>query len=237
MEKVCMDKKIRKRVIIYSILFSALVTGITLLLLPFLRNLSDAGYQEELQQWINEIGIAGYFIILLVQILQVIIAFIPGEPIELLAGVLYGTIGGMITCLAGCILASTIIFTLSKKFGKGLLYSFFKEENIKKWKWLHDNRKSEMVIFTLFFIPGTPKDMLTYIVGITQMSTIKFIIISTIARIPSVLSSTMIGHTMREGQWKISLIVFVITGIAGILGIGFKDKGIMFLRKHSDTHK
>ena len=88
-----------------------------------------------------------------------------------------------------------------------------------------------MVTFILFLIPGTPKDMLTYIVGVTDMSVWKFIGISTFARIPSVLSSTIIGSTMRQGEWKVSLIVFLVTGIIGIVGIGFKVKAGQTKRK------
>ena len=63
------------------------------------------------------------------------------------------------------------------------------------------------------------------------MSTIKFILISTFARIPSVLSSTISGSTMHQGTWEISLVVFFITGT--IVGIGFQDRLVSFCRKHT----
>jgi uncharacterized membrane protein YdjX (TVP38/TMEM64 family) len=79
--------------------------------------------------------------------------------------------------------------------------------------------------------------MLTYIVGVTEMSVGKFIGISTLARIPSALSSTMVGSTMRQGDWELSLIVFIITGFIGIVGIVFKDKAIKFCcRKIKGLH-
>lgn len=226
-----MNKQIRRRVIAYCILFLSLIMGVTIILLPYFQRLSEPAYQAEIQRWVNKRGIVGLFVVLGVQVLQVIIAFIPGEPVEVLSGALYGTVGGLVICLTGCILASTIIFTLTKKFGKRLLHLLFNEDKIQNWRWLHESQKNDMVIFILFFIPGTPKDMLTYIVGMTEMSVGKFISISTLARIPSVLSSTMIGATMRKGEWETSLIVFFITGIVGILGIGFKNKMIDFCHK------
>ncbi len=237
-----MDKKARRHVIAYCILFVCLVIGLTIILLPYFQRLSEPEYQAGIQDWINKMGGAGILLILAVQVVQVVIAFIPGEPVELLAGALYGTVPGLLICLAGCVFASTIIFALSKRFGKRLLYRLFGKEKMANWKWLQDSQKTEMVTFVLFFIPGTPKDMLTYIVGITEMNVRKFIAISTLARIPSVLSSTMIGSTMRQGDWEWSLIVFIITGILGIVGIGFKDKIIDFCRRkikgvHNDTTK
>ncbi len=228
-----MEKKTRIRIILYCILFVGLVVGISVLLFPYFRRLSEPDCQVRLQQWVGKMGVKGLFIVLGVQILQVIIAFIPGEPVELLSGALYGTIGGMAICLVGCIFASAIIFALSKRFGKNLLYVLFNEEKVKSWKWLQDSRKCDMVTFILFFIPGTPKDMLTYIVGITEMKIGKFIRISTLARIPSVITSTMIGSTMRHGDWVISLTVFVITGLIGIIGIGFKDRIIQYCRSRT----
>lgn len=226
-----MDKKARRHVVACCILFIGLVIGVTIILQPYFQRLSEPEYQAEIQNWINEIGGAGILLILAVQIVQVIIAFIPGEPVEVMAGALYGTVPGLLICLAGCVFASAFIFSLSKRFGKKLLYHLFGEEKVLSWKWLQDGHKSEIVTFILFLIPGTPKDMLTYIVGVTEMSAGKFIGISTFARIPSVLSSTMIGSTIRQGDWKLSLSVFVITGLIGIAGIGFKDKVIDFCRR------
>lgn len=226
-----MKRKNCIRMIIYCILFAGLVAGISVVLFPYFRRLSEPECQAEVQQWVGRMGVKGIFIVLCIQILQVVVAFIPGEPIELLSGALYGTIGGMTICLAGCIFASAIIFSLSKRFGKKLLYMLFREEKVQSWKWLQDSKKCDMVVFILFFIPGTPKDMLTYIVGITQMKIGKFIRISTLARIPSVVSSTMIGSTMRHGDWMVSLIIFIITGVVGIAGIGFKDRIIRYCRR------
>lgn len=226
-----MDKQNRKWVIIYCILFITLVSVLTAILYPYFEQLSEPENQAAIQEWVERMGIAGLLIILAVQIMQVVIAFIPGEPVELLAGALYGTWSGLVLCLLGCIIGSIIIFSLSKRFGKRLLYRFFNKENVESWKWLQDGRKSEMVTFILFLIPGTPKDMLTYFVGVTDMSVVKFIAITTFARIPSVISSSLIGSNIRQGDWKTTVIVFIITGFIGIVGIGVKDRIIRFLRK------
>lgn len=229
-----MEKKTRRQVIIYCILFVGLIAGITAALFPYVERLSDPQFQKAIEARIDKMGIIGFFLVMGIQILQVVIAFIPGEPVEIFSSALYGVVGGLLICLSGCMIASTIIFSLSKRYGKPLLYSLFGKEKVQGWKWLQDSRKYSMVTFILFFVPGTPKDMLTYIVGITNMRVGEFIGISTLARIPSILSSTIIGSTIRQGEWKISLAVFIVTGIIGIVGIGFKERIICFCQSRAD---
>lgn len=210
--------------------FAVLLILSLFVMLPFIEKLSEPENQIRFKEWVNDIGIRGWLIVLGIQILQIVIAFIPGEPVELLAGVIYGTFGGLIVCLAGASMASAITFTLSKKYGKPLLNRFFGKEKVKVWRWIQDNRKIETVTFVLFFIPGTPKDMLTYVVGLSNIRLSRFILISSFARIPSILSSAMVGSFMRKGKWEISITVFAITGIIGIMGILYKDKFIDFCR-------
>lgn len=226
-------KKTDKRMILYCILFVGIVIGITAVLLPYFRKISDPVYQSEISKWVHQKGMFGVLMVVGIQILQIIIAVIPGEPVELLSGVLYGTIGGLALCLLGSLIGSLIIFLLSGHFGKKLLYTFFKKEKVQSWKWLKDSKKCTMATFLLFLIPGTPKDLLTYIIGVTDMKVGKFLVISSLARIPSVVSSTMLGANMRSGNWKVSVLVFLLTGIVGIIGIGYKEKIIDFCRRHS----
>lgn len=229
-----MEKRTHKRIIVYCFLLVSIIVGIIIVLFPCFQKLYPLFDQAKIREWVNGSGSKGLIIILVLQILQIIIAFIPGEPVEILSGALYGAIGGLVICLSGCVIASAIIFSLSKHFGKKLLYALFDEKKVQSWKWLQDSKKCTMVTFILFFIPGTPKDVLTYFVGVTDISASKFIAISSLARIPSILSSTMIGSTMRQGEWELSLIVFVITGIIGIVGIGYNEKIIDYCRRLSN---
>ena len=179
-----------------------LLVGIMLVCLSYITWLLEPDFQAEFKEWVSDMGTAGLLAVFGIQVLQIVIAFIPGEPVEVVAGVLYGTISGTLICLLGCILASSIIFTLSKRFGKRLLYHMFSEEKVNSWRWLQDSKKVDTATFILFFIPGTPKDMLTYMVGVSEMKRGKFLVISTLARIPSILSSTMVGSLCGKANGK-----------------------------------
>lgn len=213
------------------IVFFVLMTILSLISLPYLRLLSESETQQKVKAWVASFGLGGWFIVLGIQVVQVIIAFIPGEPIEILAGVLYGGWGGLFLCLTGCILASSGIFLLSKKLGTPLVTKLFTESKLKKFEFLRDSKKLETVVFILFLVPGTPKDMLTYVVGTSPMKVSQFLAISTFARIPSVISSTFIGSAMRQGEWRIAVVIFFVTAVFGILGIKYQERMIGFCKR------
>lgn len=231
-----MEKKKRILRIAFScLLLAGVFTALTVLALPYVRRLSDPETQRFIQNWIGERGLWGILILLGLQVLQVIIAFIPGEPMELLAGALCGALGGTVLCLTGTVLASACIFALSRRYGRRLLALLgFGEKQVAQWKWLQRDEQSEkadLVIFLVFLIPGTPKDMLTYVVGMTRVGLKRFLWLSTLARVPSVLSSTLIGSSVIQGEGETALILMLVTGLLGILGIEAREKILAFCRR------
>lgn len=218
-------------VVISTAVYMLFVIIITWLLMPYVDRLSETVYQEKLKEWIASMGIGGYLVVLGIQILQILVAFIPGEPIEILSGILYGTINGTILCLCGCVIASVFVFSLVRAFGMKLLNKIFGEEKVSEFAFLQDGKRIETVLFLLYLLPGTPKDMLTYLAGISSMKLTRFVLISTFARTPTILSSTLVGATMRHGNWGISALVFGCTALIGIIGIRYKDKVIAYCQK------
>ena len=81
----------------------------------------------------------------------------------------------------------------------------------------------------LFLIPGTPKDLLVYIAGLLPLKPLRFILISTFARIPSMISSTMAGASIVEGNLKLGIILYTITFL--IVGI------VIFIAQKRDKTK
>ncbi|AEG60317.1 VTT domain-containing protein [Desulforamulus ruminis] len=231
-----MDKA-TKQLIMAVVVFVMAMLALTWLALPYIRLLSEPETQQEFTDWVTSLGLWGGLVFLGIQILQVIVAFIPGEPVELLAGVLYGGWGGLLISLMGCMVASSFIFLLTKKWGVTLLTKLFPQKKIAKFAFLNNSRQLETVVFILFLLPGTPKDMLTYIVGTTPMRLSRFLFISTLARIPSIVSSTFIGATLWQGEWDVSLLFLAVTTLAGLAGIVYKDRLVAFCRKKGSRMK
>lgn len=173
---------------------------------------------DQLREFLDTYGWKGRFILLGLQCLQVVVAFIPGEIIELGAGYAYGAFQGLLICLVGVALSSSIIFLLVKKIGTPMVEMFISREKMNQLAFLNDEHKLKRLTFWLFFIPGTPKDVLTYFVGLTDMSLLQFLFITLIARIPSVVSSTVCGQMLGDKDYVTAAIVFAATGIISIIG-------------------
>ena len=217
-----MDKKKLKSIIVFGC-FLILFVALTIILWPFIASLTTDVGRESLKEKIDSLGITGWFIMLGIQVVQIIVAFLPGEPIEIIMGVFYGSIGGLLTCLLGILIGSILVYLLAKFIGKPFVKLFIDVDDLEKYKFLNNTRKVELTIFILFFIPGTPKDALTYLAPLVPIKPRKFFVISTFARIPSVITSTILGDQIIKGNYIISIVVFVVTAIISICGILFSN--------------
>lgn len=220
----------RKRKLLAGISI-AVVVVLFLLVTWFLWRWLASFSQESLRDYIRSFGAAGWLVFLVLQVLQVFIALIPGELLESAAGFVFGPIVGTLLCYAGIVIASSLVFVLTRKFGIKLVEVFVSREKINQLRFLNTEKKRDLLIFLAFFIPGTPKDLLTYFVGLTEIKLGTFLAISLVARIPSVVTSTFGGHLLGEGDYISAIIVYAATAIVSILGM----VGYNIWMKHKNT--
>jgi len=217
----------KKQKIVNTIIFIAFLGAIivlTIYFFPMVMSLTEEGGREALKAKIDGFGFWGYFVALGIQIAQVVIAFLPGEPIEIILGFMYGPFWGTIICMAGIFIGTLIIYALANLVGKPFLSLFIDPEKLTQYKFLNSKEKKDSIVFILFFIPGTPKDMLTYFVPFIKMNPFRFILISLFARIPSILSSTYSGSSISKGKFKEALLIFLITFVIALIGIIINKK-------------
>lgn len=225
----------KKKPIVYIILLATIALPALLLMLPLIRWLSRPDTQQQIQEWVRNLGWWGVLVTLLLQMAQVLVSVIPGEPFELMAGVLYGGFGGLTLCVAGCFLATLIAFHLARRFGKPLLHRMFGEETLEKYSFLKNPQRLETVVFLLFLIPGIPKDVLTYIAGgISSMKPLTFTLLATFARIPAIAATTFIGSDLLSGNWVAVVVLFVAVAVFGLVGIHFRNRIIGYAKRRGN---
>ena len=227
-----MSKRAKAFKYILFIVVVVVIIGLIVYLFPVVRNLSTPEGQLEFKNHVASMGIIGYLALFGLQFAQILLIIIPGEPIEVLAGMCYGGIGGLIFITISVFITTTIVFFAVRKFGRRFVYSFCSKEKIDKIensKLFKNPKKIEFIMLILFLIPGTPKDLIVYIAGLLPLKPIRFILISTFARIPSVISSTFAGSNLVAGNWQFSVIIYAVTFL--IVGI------IIFIINRFDKDK
>lgn len=198
---------------ILSAIFLILTVGGILF---FWEYLSDP---EVVRQAIGEHYILGALALIFICAFQVVVALVPGELVETAAGYVFGEWWGLLLCLVGITLGSVIVILLARLIGKKFVYTFYSKEKLDKLPILNDPRKRNNLTFILFLIPGTPKDMLTYAIGMTDMSIPVYLALTTAARIPSIITSTMAGGALGDRDPLRAAIVFGVTALLSLIGL------------------
>ena len=168
---------------------------------PRSRNGSGPGWMSR-ASWPPSLGML---------ILQIVVAAIPGEPLEIAAGYAFGALEGTLLCMFGAFIGRVAVFLLVRRFGTKAVEVFFPLEKLNTLSFLQNRRKLTAWVFFLFFLPGTPKDLLCYVVGLTDLPLKTWLIVSAIAPFPSIVTSTIGGDALGMGNYTFALLVFVAT--------------------------
>lgn len=225
-----MDKRTKILRILLSFGIVIVLTVFIWKLAPFIKNLSTIEGQLAFKAKIDTMGIGGLILLFVLQVLQIMLVILPGEPFEVLAGMCYGTWGGWLFITVSVFITTIIIFFTVRKLGHKYLYNFFqkdKVDKIMKSKLFKNSRNIDIILFIVFFLPATPKDLFVFIGGLLPIKPTRFILIATFARFPSIITSTMVGANLSKGDWKTSLIIYGITFVIAVIAIyliSLKDK-------------
>ena len=179
---------------------------------------------ERFQSWVDTHGIWGRLAFLGMVILQIFVAVIPGEPLEIAAGYAFGFWEGTFLCILGMTIGSTLVFWFVRRFGIRAVEVFLPREKIESLHFLQNSRRVTLFIILAFLLPGTPKDVLSYCAGLTQVKLSHWLLITSTCRLPSVVTSTIGGDALGEGELIQAALVFAIT-------IGISLAGFWLYRK------
>lgn len=213
------DKNSRKKIIAGILMCVAAVIIVLVCIFVGIPLIKLAGEPEQFREWVASKGIWGPVLYMALVIFQILIAFIPGEPLEIVAGYVFGTMKGTVLCLAAASIGSIVVLFLVRKFGKALLEIYFDKEKIESLSFLQSSERKIVIFLILFLVPGTPKDLLCYYGGLTDISLPLLIFICTVCRFPSIITSTVGGDALGTGQYAFAVIVFAVTAVVSFLGI------------------
>ena len=178
-----------------------------------------ASQPEQFRQWVDGHGLMGCAAYVGMVFLQVVVAVIPGEPLEISGGYAFGAVRGSLLCLLGAFLGSVAVFALVRRFGRELVDIFFPREKLEKLKFLQSSPKRDALFWLVFMVPGTPKDLLCYFAGLTDLPWGTWLLIATVGRLPSIVTSTVGGSALGEQNYRAAVIAFALA--LAVAGVGY----------------
>lgn len=190
---------------------------------------------EGIKNFLRSFGPYSIIIFTFIQVLQVIIAVIPGEVTGFIGGFLYGTVPGFISSTIGLTLGSYIAFRLARFFGMPLVKRLIRENTLNKFHSFMEG-KGMIIVFILFVFPGFPKDSLCYLLGVSQMELSTFLIISTIGRAPGTLMLVMQGASIRANNFYLFFTLLSFTALITILVYLYRERIEHWLKEKIKRH-
>lgn len=223
-----LNEKQRKTLTVISIILVFIFSGVIAILVgkPMIQ---FVGEPDKFREFVKSYGLISDLAFILMMVFQMIIAFIPGEPFEIAAGYAFGAVRGTIDCMIAFALGGALIFWIVRKLGVRVIEVFFSVEKIRSLKFLQNSKRLNTLAFIVFFIPGTPKDLLSYFIGLTDMKLSVWLFITTVARIPSLITSVLGGSALGNERYGIAILVFAVALV--LSGIG-----LLIYRRISQRH-
>ena len=213
------------------IAFFALMVIVVILIWPYIHEAFEPGGLSRVIDDVRNAGPLGLLILLAMQFMQIVVAFIPGEVVQMAAGMMYGPWLGAAVVLLGCIISSAFVFAVVHRLGAPFVRDMVPTKYLDKFNAFEESGKLSIVVFILFLIPAIPKDTFTYLVPLTNMRMRDFLVLSNVGRIPGIVISTYAANGLVDGNITQSIIIFAVVAVIAIVAIVFRDK-IMNLFHH-----
>jgi len=186
---------------------------------------------DRLKNLIESYGIFAPLVFIVLQIIQIILAPIPGQITTVLGGWLFGTWGGIFYNSISIIFGSFLAFLIGRKFGRPVIKYFVSSPTIKKFDKFTNSRQSLLVIFLIFLLPFFPDDAICFLAGLTSIPLYLLVMVAILGRLPSIVIGVLFGNEIRYLNFQIVLIYSIIFIIFISVYFVFRQKIERYLLK------
>lgn len=176
-------------------------------------------------------GAWGPLLFVLLQVLQVLLFFIPGELVQIAGGWLFGVLLGTLLSVVGIGLGSLAVFSVSRLLGAGFVSALLGAARTERLGALMRTPRASAALFALFLIPGVPKDLLCFVAGLSKLRLGVFLGVSLAARLPGILGSSLMGAAVAAGKTSLVVLIFLLAAALAVLGVAFRDRLYLFLSR------
>ena len=193
------------------------LTGLTVTVAPEVTGILRR--PDQFKNVIDSYGQMSVLVFIAFQVIQVVVSVIPGDVVQIAGGYIYGTFWGTVYSAAGILIGTLAAFYGARLLGSGAIRFFVSEKNMQRRHQMMDAPRSETVLFLFFLIPGLPKDILVYAAGLSPIRSARFFFLFTVARLPGLVGSSVIGANLQQENYSFVIILFSICCL--LFGGGF----------------
>ena len=179
--------------------------------------------KDEVRQAIEKLGARSYVVVALLSMIQVVFTFVPAEPLHVISGISFGLLKGAAICLVGILLGNTIIYILNKIFGDKLK-EFFSSNIDFDFNSAKTSNKIALIVIILYCLPAIPYGIICFFAASMNMKFPKYLLITGIGAIPSLILDVGLGHVTMATSWAVSIAVFVVILVLLVLMFKFKTQ-------------
>lgn len=205
-------------------LLSITIISLVLFIYYFPEIMQILSSMDNFRDYIRASGSWGPLVFIFFQILQIVIAPIPGEVVQIAGGYIYGIGLGTLYITIGMLAGTAIAFYFTRFVGRSLVIRLLEKRNSKWLVLMKDEKKLSAVLFIFFIIPGLPKDLLVYVAALTPIRAVRFFTLLLVGRLPWIIASVAVGSTIHLEQYGTTIVLSILSAIAFILGYIYRDK-------------
>lgn len=164
---------------------------------------------DELREKLSKFGIKGYITITILAMLQVVLPFLPAEPVQVIAGIAFGFPIGVLCCTIGVILGNLFIFVMYKLYGNRIHHYFVKNIHLDFDK-ASSSKQIVLAVFALYFLPAIPYGMICFLAASVKVKLPRYMVLTVIGALPSICIGVGLGHIAITVSWIISIAVCLL---------------------------
>ncbi len=209
------DGKNRKIIAVFKlILLGCIIVGIpAFLYYKFGSEIFSADTANLILEYLNQNRHIAILLIIGLQIIQVVVCFLPGQPIQFASSYMFGVLPGLLFSVIGAVIGTTISFYLAKLLGSEAVHIFFGEERLNDYRDKLNSGRGLLLAFLIYLIPGIPKDLVSYAAGISEIRFRPFLLVATVGRLPGMLGSLFLGHFFGKQNYRAMIILSIIVAL------------------------
>ena len=189
--------------------------------------------REQIKSFITSFGAGAPVVFIIIQILQVLFAPVPGEATGFIGGFLFGTVKGFLFSSIGLAVGSCLNFLVGRFLGKRYIRRLIPDDYLGRFD-AFLKRQGVVVIFILFVFPGFPKDYLCLFLGLSTLPLKVFIILATIGRMPGTFLLSLQGAYLFEQNYMVFALILCLCIILSLLAYRYKEGLYKWLEKFNN---